>query len=153
LARAAALFIVATSPACPRRSHARRLPELRHQRRKRRVRSARNYEFFQLTFDGNFQIDIDALARPPSDQKTRYVSITVPHKPHRRDDQRGANLRQLVVLVEARGCSCCWSMKTYREMGLRVCPAARPPSLSPSVISVSSLLENLRLYRGFVSAG
>lgn len=100
-----------------------------------------DFEWLQLPFEQGFQLDIDALAariRP----ETRYVSITVPHNP------TGAmisesDLRRLVALVEAKGCLLLVD-ETYREMAYEnVLPPAA--SLSPSVISVSSLSKTYGL--------
>ncbi len=100
-----------------------------------------DYDWFRLTFDQGWQIDVDALAariRP----ETRYVSITVPHNPTGTMITR-AQLEQLVELVEARGCRLLVD-ETYREMGYaEVLPPAA--SLSPSVISVSSLSKTYGL--------
>jgi len=100
-----------------------------------------DYEWFRLSFEDNFTLDVDALAariRP----NTRYVSITVPHNPTGAMISE-AQLRQLVAAVEARGCLLLVD-ETYREMGY---DAVLPPaaSLSPSVISVSSLSKTYGL--------
>lgn len=100
-----------------------------------------DYEWFRLSFSDNFALDVDALAariRP----NTRYVSITVPHNPTGAMISE-AQLRQLIAVVEARGCLLLVD-ETYREMGYA---AVLPPaaSLSPSVISVSSLSKTYGL--------
>lgn len=100
-----------------------------------------NYEWFPLQFDQGYEIDVDELAARIRPQ-TRYVSITVPHNP------TGAvisepQLRRLIALVEARGCRLLVD-ETYREMAYAsVLPPAA--SLSPSVISVSSLSKTYGL--------
>lgn len=100
-----------------------------------------DYEWFRLSFEDNFALDVEALAariRP----NTRYVSITVPHNPTGAMITE-AQLRQLIAAVEARGCLLLVD-ETYREMGY---DAVLPPaaSLSPSVISVSSLSKTYGL--------
>lgn len=100
-----------------------------------------NYEWVTLEFDRGYRLDVDALAariRP----ETRYVSITVPHNPTGAMISE-ADLRCLVDAVEARGCLLLVD-ETYREMGY---DAVLPPaaSLSPSVISVSSLSKTYGL--------
>lgn len=100
-----------------------------------------DYEWFRLSFEDNFALDVDALAariRP----NTRCVSITVPHNPTGAMISE-AQLRRLVAAVEARGCLLLVD-ETYREMGY---DAVLPPaaSLSPSVISVSSLSKTYGL--------
>jgi aspartate/methionine/tyrosine aminotransferase len=100
-----------------------------------------DYEWFRLSFDAGFALDVEALAakiRP----ETRYVSITVPHNPTGAMISE-AQLRQLIAVVEARGCLLLVD-ETYREMGYE---AVLPPaaSLSPSVISVSSLSKTYGL--------
>lgn len=98
-------------------------------------------EFYRIDFDHGWQIDVDELAariRP----ETRYVSITVPHNPTGAMISR-TQLERLVDLVEAKGCYLLVD-ETYREMGYaEVLPPAA--SLSPSVISVSSLSKTYGL--------
>ncbi|HVU10340.1 MAG TPA: aminotransferase class I/II-fold pyridoxal phosphate-dependent enzyme [Phototrophicaceae bacterium] len=100
-----------------------------------------DYELFQLSFDRGYQIDIDALIariRP----NTRLVSITVPHNPTGATVSQ-SDLFRLIQAVESRGCLLLVD-ETYREMAY---DQALPPaaSLSPSVISVSSLSKTYGL--------
>ncbi len=137
---AAALFIVATSLLAPGDHMLVVYPNYATNVETPRQIGA-NYEFFQLSFDSGFQIDIDALAariRP----ETRYVSITVPHNPTGAMISE-AQLRQLVALVESKGCLLLVD-ETYREMAYdSILPPAA--SLSSSVISVSSLSKTYGL--------
>ena len=137
---AAALFIVATSLLTPGDHMLVVYPNYATNVETPRQIGA-DTEFFQLTFDSGFQLDIDALAariRP----ETRYVSITVPHNPTGAMIS-DAQLRQLIALVEAKGCLLLVD-ETYREMAYdSILPPAA--SLSPSVISVSSLSKTYGL--------
>jgi aspartate/methionine/tyrosine aminotransferase len=91
--------------------------------------------FIDLDFESGFRLDIDkveAAIRP----NTRYVSVTYPHNPSGVTISE-AELRDLVALVERKGCLLLFD-ETYREMTFApMLPVAA--SLSPSVISVSSL--------------
>ncbi len=76
---AAALFIVATSLLSPGDHMIVVYPNYATNIETPRQIGA-NYEWFPLSFEGGFQLDVDALvARIRPD--TRYVSITVPHNP------------------------------------------------------------------------
>lgn len=91
--------------------------------------------FIDLDFESGFRLDlgkIEAAIRP----NTKYVSVTYPHNPSG-VMIREAELRELVALVERKGCLLLFD-ETYREMTFGpVLPVAA--SLSPRVISVSSL--------------
>lgn len=88
-----------------------------------------------LDFESGFRLDIDkieAAIRP----NTKYVSVTYPHNPSG-VMITAAELHALVELVERKGCLLLFD-ETYREMTFgSMLPVAA--SLSPSVISVSSL--------------
>lgn len=91
--------------------------------------------FIDLDFEAGFRLDlnkIEAAIRP----NTKYVSITYPHNPSG-VMLTEAELRAVVALVERKGCLLLFD-ETYREMTFGpMLPVAA--SLSPSVISVSSL--------------
>lgn len=91
--------------------------------------------FIDLDFEAGFRLDLDkieAAIRP----NTKYVSITYPHNPSG-VMLTEAELRAVVALVERKGCLLLFD-ETYREMTFGpMLPVAA--SLSPSVISVSSL--------------
>jgi aspartate/methionine/tyrosine aminotransferase len=91
--------------------------------------------FIDLDFETGFRLDLDkieAAIRP----NTKYVSITYPHNPSG-VMLTEAELRAVVALVERKGCLLLFD-ETYREMTFGpMLPVAA--SLSPSVISVSSL--------------
>lgn len=91
--------------------------------------------YIDQQFDDGFRLDIDAIARAIR-PNTRYVSITCPHNPTGTMISEAA-LRQLIALVETRGCRLLVD-ETYRDLQYdKQLPVAA--SLSPSVISVSSL--------------
>ncbi len=99
------------------------------------------YEWYELKFENGYRIDVDDLAARIQPE-TRYVSITVPHNPTGAMISE-ADLRRLIELVEAKGCRLLVD-ETYREMAYEsVLPPAA--SLSPSVISVSSLSKTYGL--------
>ncbi len=91
--------------------------------------------YLDLSFENEFKIDLDELEsfiRP----ETKFISLTYPHNPTgvMIDEQE---LKQVVELVESKGCLLLFD-ETYREMAFnKTLPVAA--SLSPSVISVSSL--------------
>ncbi|CAH1667734.1 Aminotransferase [Hyphomicrobiales bacterium] len=91
--------------------------------------------FIDLDFESGFRLDlakVEAAIRP----NTKYVSVTYPHNPSGVMISE-AELRELVALVERKGCLLLFD-ETYREMTFgSVLPVAA--SLSPRVISVSSL--------------
>lgn len=98
-------------------------------------------DFFDLTFEQGFRIDIDALAARIQPD-TRLVSITSPHNP------TGvmlaeSELRRLVEITAEKGCLLLVD-ETYRDMAY----AALPPlaaSLGSHVISVASLSKTYGL--------
>ena len=91
--------------------------------------------YIDQSFDDGFALDLDAIARAIR-PNTRYVSITCPHNPTGTVISEPA-LRQLIALVQARGCRLLVD-ETYRDLSYgEQLPVAA--SLSPSVISVSSL--------------
>jgi aspartate/methionine/tyrosine aminotransferase len=91
--------------------------------------------YLDLSFDNEFRINLnefESLIRP----ETKYISLTYPHNPTgvMIDDQA---LNRIVELVKSKGCLLLFD-ETYREMTFgKMLPIAA--SLSPSVISVSSL--------------
>jgi len=91
--------------------------------------------FLDLSFENGFRVDIDRLEsmiRP----NTKYVSLTCPHNPSG-TMLKETELHQIISLVESKGCILILD-ETYREMSFgSILPMAA--SLSPSVISVSSL--------------
>lgn len=91
--------------------------------------------YIDQVFDDGFALDLDAIARAIRPD-TRYVSITCPHNPTGTLISEAA-LRELIALVEARGCRLLVD-ETYRDLSYgEQLPVAA--SLSPAVISVSSL--------------
>lgn len=98
-------------------------------------------DFFDLTFEQGFRIDIDALAAQIQPD-TRLVSITTPHNP------TGVmltetELRRLVEITAEKGCVLLVD-ETYRDMAY----AALPPlaaALGSHVISVASLSKTYGL--------
>ncbi|MBL8118956.1 MAG: pyridoxal phosphate-dependent aminotransferase [Anaerolineae bacterium] len=98
-------------------------------------------DYFQLSFEGGFRIDVDALIARITPE-TKLVSVTCPHNPTGTMISEN-DLHRLVEAVENRGCRLLFD-ETYREMsfGTVLPPAA---SLSQRVISVSSLSKTYGL--------
>jgi aspartate/methionine/tyrosine aminotransferase len=97
--------------------------------------------YLDLAFEDGWAVDparIAALMTP----RTRLVSLTTPHNPTGTTLDE-ATLREVITLVEARGARLLLD-ETYREMTFgEALPVAA--SLSPSVISVSSLSKTYGL--------
>lgn len=137
---AAALFIVATSLLGPGDHAVVARPNYATNVETPRAIGA-DVSYLELAFEDGYRVDpgrIDALLTP----RTRLVSLTSPHNPTG-SVMDEATLREVVALVEARGCLLLVD-ETYREMAFGpALPVAA--SLSPSVISVSSLSKTYGL--------
>ena len=98
-------------------------------------------DIYDLKFEEGFDIDLDRLTQMLH-PKTKYISITVPNNPTG-TMLSGARLESLIALAESRGIRLLVD-ETYREMTYgELLPVAA--SLSPSVISVSSLSKTYGL--------
>lgn len=98
-------------------------------------------DFFDLTFEHGFRIDIDQFAAQIKPD-TRLVSITTPHNP------TGVmltenELRRLVEITAEKGCLLLVD-ETYRDMAYGALPPLAA-SLAPHVISVASLSKTYGL--------
>lgn len=98
-------------------------------------------QFLEMQFEKGFRVDVDELARRITSE-TKLVSLTCPHNPTGTMlDER--DLSRIVDLVESRKTLLLLD-ETYRDMAFeKVLPSAA--SLSPSVISVSSLSKTYGL--------
>ena len=97
--------------------------------------------YLDLAFEDGWAVDparIAALMTP----RTKLVSLTTPHNPTG-TTMDGQTLREVIALVEARGARLLLD-ETYREMTFGE-PLPVAASLSPSVISVSSLSKTYGL--------
>ena len=91
--------------------------------------------YYDLTFEEEYQIDVDRLAGMITDQ-TRYVNLTIPHNPTGQMIS-SSELEAIVELVERSGSRLLMD-ETYREMTYgEMLPVAA--TLSERVISVSSV--------------
>ncbi len=97
--------------------------------------------FVDLAFEDGWRIDPDRLAAAVTD-RTRLVSITVPHNPTGRGMDE-PDLRAIVAACEARGVTLLVD-ETYREMRFGG-PLPVAASLSERAISVSSLSKTYGL--------
>jgi aspartate/methionine/tyrosine aminotransferase len=139
---AAALFIAATSLLKPD-DHA----VILHPNYVTNIETPRalgcDIDYIHLTFENRFQINVEMLEqmiRPD----TRLVSITYPHNPTGMTLNE-SELEEIVSVVESKSKECYLLVdETYREMTFHT-PPPLAASLSPQVISVSSLSKSYGL--------
>ena len=91
--------------------------------------------FHQQTFENNFAIDIEILRDQITD-KTRFVSLTVPHNPTGTMISE-SDLRAIIALIEEKGVYLLFD-ETYRDLTYGP-PLPVAASLSSQVISVGSM--------------